>query len=286
MPESSSPTVFSTMTAVVLSLICGLVLPNASEAQETDLDYRSFDCAGFMRRDGNLLELGERVSGEWVFRDFSCVARSCVHHRREETEGGVESDIFHQIYFLGESLRYVSTRSIWGPESNTPTSHKTLTVNPNSCFTRVPDEDLWKLDTGTIRYENGEVHAEPRSGDYRVDYFYAPMRLLGDWSNVATITFEKKSSGGLRYLPAYLEDIYGDVVLRSGSMRASYEIPAHHTGEWRVFEVPVDGPGWRLKGGATSVADILTNVTGFQIRAQYGPGKNTSAIRNVAIKPR
>lgn len=273
MPKTCSSSALFTATIAAFAVVSGLALPSVAKAQEQVLDYRSFDCAGFLRRQGTLLELGERVSGEWVFRDFSCVARSCVHHRRENTEDGVERDVFHQIYFLGEDLRYVSTRSIWGPEGGAPLSHRTLTVTPNSCFTRIPDEEQWKLDMGIIRYEAGEVHAIPRSGDYRVDYYYAPTRLLGDWSDATTLTFEKMSSGGLRYLPAYLEDIYGDVVLRNGSMRASYEIPVHHTGEWRVFEVPLDGTGWRLTGGATALADVLEDVTGFQIRAQYGPGK-------------
>lgn len=151
------------------------------------------------------------------------------------------------------------------------------------CFTMEPDEELWTIDLGEARYEGEEVHSDNRIGDYRADYFYAPTRLLGDWSNVTMIEFEKMSSGG-NYMSAYFEDIYGDVVLRNGSMRATYEIPEHHTGEWRAFRIPLDDPGWRLQGGASSITDVLENVTAFQIRSEYASGRDVSAIRNVVIR--
>ncbi len=67
-------------------------------------------------------------------------------------------------------------------------------------------------------------------------------------------------------------------------MRATFEIPQHHIGEWRAFSISLDDPGWRLEGGATSIADVLQNVTAFQIRAEIASGPDASAIRTVVIR--
>jgi hypothetical protein len=215
--------------------------------------------------------------------DFSCAEKSCVNHERSKDGNGVVSDIFRHIYFPDGGKKFYLTTSVWKEGSETPDYLKTRTRTMVGCFTMVPDEERWTQDLGTARYEGGEIHGDNKIGDYRADYFYAPTRLLGDWSAATAITFEKKSSGG-SYLSAYFEDIYGDVVLKNGSMRATFEIPEHHTGDWRGFRVPLDGNGWVLKGGAKSIADVLQNVTVFQIRAEYGMGADQSAIRNVVVE--
>ena len=256
--------------------------PGTLNAQQSEFDPLSFDCMG-IRREGGLLELLEGLgSPSFTLTKFSCIARSCVHHDRIAGEDGTDSELFRHIYLLEGDREYISTLTVWGPDSVTPEMHRSRTYTLHNCFSISPDPELWTLDMGTIRYEDGEVHATPLQ-NYRVGYYYAPKRLLGDWSDATAIIFEKKCSGGYGYLPAYFEEIHGDVALRNGSMRASYEIPEHCTGEWREFRAPLDGPGWKLEGGAISLADVLENVTAFQIRAEYEKGADTSAIRNVRI---
>lgn len=264
-------------------LAAAVAFPWTSDAQHLDFDPLSFDCMG-IRREGGLLELLEGLgSPSFTLTKYSCIQQSCVHHSRIAAEDGTISDLFRQIYFLEDSRRYISTRTVWGPGSSTPEIHRSRTYTLHSCFTISPDPEFWTLDMGTIRHEGGEVHATPLQ-NYRVSYYHAPTRLLGDWSDATALVFEKKCGGGYEYMPAYFEEIHGDVALRNGSMRASYEIPEHCTGEWREFRMPLEDSMWKLEGGARSLADVLENVTAFQIRAEYEKGADISAIRNVVIE--
>lgn len=135
----------------------------------------------------------------------------------------------------------------------------------------------WAIDNGKIWFEGPEIHAIPAS-DGGPNFFIAPPRFLGDWSEYQEIVFDKKSSGG-----AY--SISETIILRNGNMRASLlNIPKHHTGEWLTFHVTFDADSWVLAGGANSLMDVLANVTSFEILAEYAKGKDQTAIRNVELK--
>jgi hypothetical protein len=268
------------LLACLLAII--VLLPGTSTSQEAEYDPEWFDCFG-IRRDGSLLLHWEGSGLGAVLTEFSCIGESCVNREEFTANDGTASVGFWHLYFPEGTQRYISTQTRWTKNSGPPESHRVDDLPLRGCFTMTLDSELWIQDLVEARYEGNEVHADNRVGNYRADYFYAPTRLLGDWSDATLIVFEKKSSGG-RYFGGYYGKTYGDVVLKNGSMRASYEIPEHHTGEWQEFRVPLDGDGWRLWGGATSVADVLENVTVFQIRAEYASGVDTAAIRNVVIE--
>jgi hypothetical protein len=251
--------------------------PGPLAAQQADYDPEWFDCLE-LRRDGSFLAYWDAF-----IMDFTCEGRVCVNREQRTSDGGDVSEVFRHIEFETGRNRFTLTTSVWQQNSEVPESITSRTRSMIGCFTMEPDDELWTIDLGEAIYEGDEIHSNNSIGDYRADYFYAPTRLLGDWSDATMIEFEKMSSGG-NYMSAYFEDIYGDVVLKNGSMRATYAIPQHHTGEWRTFSIALDDPGWRLQGGATSIADVLENVTVFQIRSEYASGPDASAIRNIVIR--
>jgi hypothetical protein len=40
---------------------------------------------------------------------------------------------------------------------------------------------------------------------------------------------------------------------------------------------------WTFSGGATRLEDVLANVTGLEIRAEYGDGADESGLDNVEL---
>ena len=139
----------------------------------------------------------------------------------------------------------------------------------------------WRLNLGVQERRDGALFAAPPN-EGLTSYFVAPDSLLGDWTGLSIITFEKMSHGGTYYPPDSYGAI-GDVVIRSGRMMASFTIEEDHSGEWRRFEVPLGGSGWSLSGGAEALADLLASVTDFRIRAEYGVGTDHAGLRNVSF---
>ena len=135
----------------------------------------------------------------------------------------------------------------------------------------------WTVNLGTIRIiDNKHIETSPPSeGD--TSMYIAPSNWHGNWQNYSFLSFEKKSWGGSYYSPGE-----GDVVLSNDTFTARYIIPEHHDGEWHSYTVPLyDDGNWVYEGGATDLSQILQNVTGFQIRAEYGDGTDHSALANV-----
>jgi hypothetical protein len=142
------------------------------------------------------------------------------------------------------------------------------------------DMSGWKAAHAEFEATEEQISASP-AADNRTSYYTAPDTLLGDWSNVTHILVEKKSSGG-RYYTGSHGDI-GDIVLQGPKGSASYRLAEDHSGEWKAYRVPLDGPGWTFADGAENMADVVASVTGFRIRAEYGYGADTSAIRGVRL---
>ena len=139
----------------------------------------------------------------------------------------------------------------------------------------------WRLNLGVEEHREGALHASPPN-EGLTSYFIAPDELLGDWTGRSTISFEKMSHGG-DYYPPDSYGAFGDVVLRNGEMTAHFTIEQDHSGEWRLFTVPLEESGWVLSGGAQAVDDVLEQVTDFRIRAEYGVGTDYSALRSVFV---
>ena len=142
------------------------------------------------------------------------------------------------------------------------------------------DMSGWKAADAGFEATQEQISASP-AADNKTSYYTAPDALLGDWSHVTHILLEKKSSGG-RYYTGSHGDI-GDIVLLGSKGSASYRLEEDHSGEWKAYRVPLDGPGWTFADGAKNMADIIANVTSFRIRAEYGYGADTSAIRRVRL---
>jgi hypothetical protein len=146
--------------------------------------------------------------------------------------------------------------------------------------TAAGDMSGWNASNAGFEATPGQISANP-AADNETSYYTAPDVILGDWSNVTHILLEKKSSGG-RYYTGSHGDI-GDIVLLGPKGSASYRLAEDHSGEWKAYRVPLDGPGWTFADGAKSMADIVAKVSGFRIRAEYGYGPDISAIRGVQL---
>ena len=143
------------------------------------------------------------------------------------------------------------------------------------------DMTQWRVDAGRLEIREGGLYtAAP--GDGVTSYFIAPGSFLGSWTGRTTLSFEKKSWGGSYYASGY--GSRGDVVIHNGTKTAAYAIPQDHSQQWRAVRVPLGGGAWTLGGGATSLADVLSNVTKLEIRAEYGAGTDYAQIRNVVLQ--
>ena len=138
----------------------------------------------------------------------------------------------------------------------------------------------WTVTKAVFEASARQITAEP-GADRATSYYVAPPEMLGDWTKATALVLEKKSSGGSYYMDGYGYD--GDIVLQGPKGSARYRLEEDHTGQWREYRVPLDGSGWEFSEGAQSLAAILEQVTGLQIRAEYGLGEDTSALRGVML---
>jgi hypothetical protein len=136
------------------------------------------------------------------------------------------------------------------------------------------------VEPGTLEVSGSEI-STVAPGDGQTSYYIAPSVFHGDWTGARALVLEKKSSGGTYYSEGYGAN--GDVILSGPNGTARYWFEAEHSGAWKAFRVPLDGEGWRLDEGTASLAAVLSAVTDLRIRAEYGVGEDTSAIRGVML---
>ena len=78
--------------------------------------------------------------------------------------------------------------------------------------------------------------------------------------------------------------MHGDIFLASGYATAQRLLSHRPPDQWETFIIPLkDEDEWAFGGGATSLDDVLVNVTDFQIRAEYGEGVDKSGLDNVEL---
>ena len=142
------------------------------------------------------------------------------------------------------------------------------------------DMSGWEVSSAGFEATPEQISASP-AADNKTSYYLAPDALLGDWSKITHILLEKKSSGG-RYYQGSHGDI-GDVVLDGPGGRAAFRLAEDHSGNWKSFRLPLKEGEWILSNGATSLVEVLKQVERFRIRAEYGYGTDTSALRGVAV---
>jgi hypothetical protein len=138
----------------------------------------------------------------------------------------------------------------------------------------------WRVNLGEIEVSGSTISTDP-PGEGKTSYYIAPASFHGDWTGARALVLEKQSSGGSYYASG--AGAVGDVILSGPNGTARYRFAEDHSGEWKAFRVPLDGTGWSLDEGTASLAAVLSNVTDFRIRAEYGDGPDTSAIRGVML---
>jgi hypothetical protein len=78
--------------------------------------------------------------------------------------------------------------------------------------------------------------------------------------------------------------MYGDVFIANGTKTAMLLFPERPPASWKTFDIFLtEDQGWVFGGGATTLSDILINVTDLQIRAEYGVGMDQSGLDNVEL---
>ena len=112
-------------------------------------------------------------------------------------------------------------------------------------------------------------------------YFVAPSKFRGDWRGYSELSVALWSSGGDDFTSGY--KMYGDIYLVSDGATAQRLLPHRPPEDWETFSVPLSD-GWTLNG-ATSLDNVLKNVTDFQIRAEYGVGEDVCGLDNVELVP-
>jgi len=160
------------------------------------------------------------------------------------------------------------------------------TLPPDNPFVQLdpPSDNVsnWKIDYGPYEINGTPIDAKP-AGDGKTSYYVAPDRYKGNLTTYKHLSFEKKSWGGSYYGPDSY-GAYGDVVIKNGNLTARYDINKDHSERWKSYSIPLYGSGWKLSGGASSLRDVLRNVTALKIRAEYGAGTDYSSLRNVVLK--
>ncbi|SHJ22160.1 Uncharacterized membrane protein [Shimia gijangensis] len=128
--------------------------------------------------------------------------------------------------------------------------------------------------------DDGELEASAL-GDGKNGYFLAPNHVLGDWRGTESLrlVLRVKSGNGTYYSP-YIDGGRGDIFLQSGTMSASIEFDHPVGTEWTTQIVRFDDPRWRVSG-ASSVQELLVNVTRFDVRAEYLNGDTRMSMAKI-----
>jgi hypothetical protein len=142
--------------------------------------------------------------------------------------------------------------------------------------------DLTREDSGGVGGEgDGYLHGEPNQ-ENDTSYFVAPAKFLGSWMDYDALALSLQSAGGSYYDSG--RGYRGDVYLANGAMTARYGFGRRPAATWDRFTVPLDGSsGWTLGGGATSLEDVLGNVTAFHVRGEYGVGNDDASLDDVQL---
>ncbi len=148
----------------------------------------------------------------------------------------------------------------------------------------------WTGDHATLKArpsggpDGGGVLEAFTPGDGINGYLVAPPALLGDWTGAGGLRVTVKTGRG-KYVGAYDYGGRGDIYLASDGKTASIAFPQQVGSDWTVEEMAFDAPGWKLGGGARSVAEVLGNLTDFHIRIEYLSGDATAWISLVELLP-
>lgn len=177
----------------------------------------------------------------------------------------------------------VTGKTATGSQPGSTVAPQASTSHPGAAVSgKGGDMSDWTVNFGIAELAYGWIATDPPS-EGKTSYFIAPASLLGDWSGYSGLSFEKKSSGGT-YQDPYSYEGDGDIVIESSRGTARFTIEPDHSGNWRQYSIDFSEKGWSVSGSAQTMAELLGDVTGFRIRAEYGAGKDYSALREFRLK--
>ncbi len=120
-------------------------------------------------------------------------------------------------------------------------------------------------------------------GDGITGYLVAPTALLGDWRGYSAIRTTMITGEGTPVGPYEYRGV-GDIRISSGRFSASAVYPRPVGSSWTTQEIPLaDGAGWRLEGGAGSLAEVLANVTRVELRAEFLSGDAEAGLAELVL---
>ena len=148
---------------------------------------------------------------------------------------------------------------------------------------------LWQpaAGKGAESTDVGYILAVPSDGNPgpnrpATSYYKAPDYYHGNWTRFASLCFHISSDGGRSFESG--TGFLGDVFLANGELTAQRMLGRRPAKDWEQFDVTLTDDGkWTLGGGATSLAEVLSSITDFQIRAEFGIGTDKSSLDNVKL---
>ncbi len=161
---------------------------------------------------------------------------------------------------------------------------KTSIPAMESDFDRNQLADEWQLKPGEIVWSSEEFITGSLLTDGITAYYISPNKFFANWMDYSILEIVIRSEGGKFYDSGY--GMTGDVFLSNGNFTAQINFGKRPDSAWDTFRINLkDNSNWQFGGGATSLSDILDNVTDFKIRAEYGVGEDTSELNRVALIP-
>jgi Laminin B (Domain IV)/PEP-CTERM motif len=121
-------------------------------------------------------------------------------------------------------------------------------------------------------------------------YFVAPDAYFGNHSGAygTALTFDLIQN--YPDSPNQFDDSLGDVVLMGSGLTLAYDLANNPVnGTWTPYSVSLTAGSWRLDSLTGQIAtqqqiqSVLSDVTGFQIRAEYQTGADTDGLDSVVL---
>jgi hypothetical protein len=129
--------------------------------------------------------------------------------------------------------------------------------------------------------DDGHLRAAPRSTG--VSYYVAPPKFYGDWRQFLELKFDIWSQGGNYFTEEH--GFMGDIYLANGPLEVWRLIPYRPPETWETIVIPLTDDGnWVFGVGTMRLEDVLSNVTDFRIRAEYGVNIDFSGLDNVSLR--
>ena len=119
-------------------------------------------------------------------------------------------------------------------------------------------------------------------GEGKTSYFVAPEKFTGDISEYKTLNFDIWRKGGNYFETGYSS--YGDIVIKNESKTAIiiFNSDTRPIDAWKSYSIEFDSNSWVLVG-ATSIGEILSNITSFEIRAEFATGTDYAGLDNFSL---